>query len=94
MAIDFQWDDNKARINSEKHGVTFQEAKTVFYDEFADQFFDQKNSDEEDRFLLLGRSIHSRILMVCHCYRESDEVIRIISARKATKSETKFYRGN
>lgn len=94
MAIEFQWDDNKARINSEKHGVTFQEAKTVFYDEFADQFFDQKNSDEEDRFLLLGRSIHSRILMVCHCYRESDEVIRIISARKATKSETKFYRGN
>ncbi len=94
MTIEFQWDDNKARINSEKHGVTFQEAKTVFYDEFADQFFDQENSDEEDRFLLLGRSIHSRILMVCHCYRESDEVIRIISARRATKTETKFYRGN
>ncbi|WP_076791246.1 BrnT family toxin [Chlorobium sp. KB01] len=94
MAIEFQWDNNKARSNSEKHGVTFQEAKTVFYDEFADQYFDQKNSDEEDRFLLLGRSIHSRILMVCHCYRESDNVIRIISARKATKSETKFYRGN
>ena len=94
MSIEFQWDDNKARINSEKHGITFQEAKTVFYDEFADQFFDQKNSGEEDRFLLLGRSVHSRILMVCHCYRESDEVIRIISARKATKSETRFYRGN
>ena len=94
MTIEFQWDDNKARINSEKHGVTFQEAKTVFYDEFADQFFDQENSDEEDRFLLLGRSIHSRILMVSHCYRESDEVIRIISARRATKTETKFYRGN
>ncbi|MEI7694917.1 MAG: BrnT family toxin [Chlorobium sp.] len=94
MTIEFQWDDNKGRINSEKHGVTFQEAKTVFYDEFADQFFDQENSDEEDRFLLLGRSIHSRILMVCHCYRESDEVIRIISARRATKTETKFYRGN
>nr|WP_233120902.1 BrnT family toxin [Chlorobium sp. KB01] len=92
--MEFQWDNNKARSNSEKHGVTFQEAKTVFYDEFADQYFDQKNSDEEDRFLLLGRSIHSRILMVCHCYRESDNVIRIISARKATKSETKFYRGN
>ncbi|ACF44467.1 BrnT family toxin [Pelodictyon phaeoclathratiforme] len=94
MSIEFQWDDNKARINSEKHGITFQEAKTVFYDEFADQFFDQKNSGEEDRFLLLGRSVHSRVLMVCHCYRESDEVIRIISARKATKSETRFYRGN
>ena len=93
MAIEFQWDDNKAKINSEKHGVTFQEARTVFYDEFADQFFDKENSDEEDRFLLLGRSVHSRILMVCHCYRESDEVIRIISARKATKTETKFYRG-
>ncbi|TLU85667.1 MAG: BrnT family toxin [Chlorobium sp.] len=93
MAIEFQWDENKAKINSEKHGVTFQEAKTVFYDEFADQFFDQENSDDEDRFLLLGRSIHSRVLMVCHCYREFDEVIRIISARKATKSETKFYRG-
>lgn len=94
MSIEFQWDDNKARINSEKHGITFQEVKTVFYDEFADQFFDQKNSGEEDRFLLLGRSVHSRVLMVCHCYRESDEVIRIISARKATKSETRFYRGN
>lgn len=94
MAIEFQWDDNKARINSEKHGITFQEAKTVFYDEFADQFFDQKNSGEEDRFLLLGRGVHSRVLMVCHCYRESDEMIRIISARKATKSETRFYRGN
>ncbi len=93
MPIKFQWDVNKAKINSEKHGVTFQEAKTVFYDEFADQFFDQENSDDEDRFLLLGRSIHARILMVCHCYRESDELIRIISARKATKSETKFYRG-
>lgn len=94
MSIEFQWDDNKARINSEEHGITFQEAKTVFYEEFADQFFDQKNSGEEDHFLLLGRSIHSRILMVCHCYRESDEVIRIISVRKATKSETRFYRGN
>ncbi len=93
MTIEFQWDDNKAKVNSEKHSVTFQEAKTVFYDEFADQFFDKENSDEEERFLLLGRSVHSRILMVCHCYRESDEVIRIISARKATKSETKFYRG-
>ena len=93
MTIEFQWDDNKARINSAKHGVTFQEARTVFYDESADQFFDKENSDEEDRFLLLGRSIHARILMVGHCYGESDEVIRIISARKATKSETKFYRG-
>ena len=93
MAIEFQWDDNKAKVNSEKHGITFQEAKTVFYNEFADQFFDKENSYEEDRFLLLGRSIHARILMVCHCYRESDEVIRIISARKATKTETKFYRG-
>ena len=93
MSIEFQWDDNKAKVNSEKHGITFQEAKTVFYNEFADQFFDKENSYEEDRFLLLGRSIHARILMVCHCYRESDEVIRIISARKATKSETKFYRG-
>ena len=93
MSIEFQWDDNKAKVNSEKHAVTFQEAKTVFYDDFADQFFDKENSDEEDRFLLLGRSIHTRILMVSHCYRECDEVIRIISARKATKSETKFYRG-
>ncbi len=93
MSIEFQWDDNKAKVNSEKHGITFQEAKTVFYNEFADQFFDKENSYEEDRFLLLGRSIHARILMVCHCYRESDEVIRIISARKATKTETKFYRG-
>jgi uncharacterized DUF497 family protein len=93
MTIKFQWDGNKARINYEKHGITFQEAKTVFYDEFADQFFDQKNSEKEDRFLLLGRSIHSRLLMVCRCYRESDEVIRIISARKATKKRNQILQG-
>lgn len=94
MMIHFEWDALKAQKNIEKHGITFEEAKTVFFDELADQFFDNDNSSEEDRFLLLGRSLHSRILMICHCYRDNDSVIRIISARKATKNESKFYRGN
>ena len=94
MAIQFEWDPAKAKSNFEKHRVSFEEAKSVFYDELADQFFDEDNSFEEDRFLLLGRSTLSRILMICHCYRSADNVIRIISARKATKTESKFYRGN
>jgi uncharacterized DUF497 family protein len=94
MAIQFEWDPAKAKSNFEKHRVSFEEAKSVFYDELADQFFDEDNSFEEDRFLLLGRSTLSRILMICHCYRNADNVIRIISARKATKTESKFYRGN
>ena len=89
--IEFQWDDNKADINIEKHGVTFEEAATVFEDPQAILFDDPDHSEEEDRFLILGFSEYSRMLVVCHCYRGEDEIIRIISARKATKSESKQY---
>lgn len=92
--IKFEWDGSKAKFNQRKHGVSFDEAKTVFFDEFAIQFYDDENSQlEEDRFLLLGQSADSRVLLVCHCERESGEVIRIISARKATNKERKFYKG-
>ena len=68
-------------------------AKTVFYDDFAVQFFDEEHSDAEDRFLLLGMSSDARLLLVCHCEREDGDVIRIISARKATETEAQYYRG-
>ena len=88
----FEWDPVKAEENLRKHGVSFEGAQTVFYDEFATQFYDDERSEWEDRFLLLGLSSKLRIVMVCHCYRESESVIRIISARKATSNEAKFYR--
>ena len=91
--IKFEWDSAKATANARKHGVSFEEAQSVFYDEFAVQFFDEDHSEEEDRFLMLGMSVHSKLLIVCHCERDGGEVIRIISARKATKRESAFYRG-
>ena len=91
--IKFEWHPSKAAANLKKHQVSFEEAQTVFYDDFAVQFFDDEHSHEEDRFLLLGMSIHSKLLLVCHCERQGGEVIRIISARKATKRESAFYRG-
>lgn len=92
--ITFSWDAAKARANRKKHGVSFEEAQSVFYDEFAIQFYDD-DSSSEDRFLLLGMSNQSRILVVVHCERGSDkEVLRIISARKATSSERKHYEGD
>jgi uncharacterized DUF497 family protein len=91
--IDFEWDGSKAASNLRKHAVSFEEAKTVFFDEWAVQFFDEEHSDSEDRFLLLGMSANSRLLLVCHCEREAGEVIRIISARKATKRESAYYKG-
>ena len=87
----FQWDAAKAAGNLKKHGVSFDEAKSAFYDDLAVQFFDDEHSDEEDRFILLGLSSLANLLVVCHCERDEDETVRIISARKATKSETKFY---
>jgi uncharacterized DUF497 family protein len=90
--IHFEWDAEKAASNLGKHGVSFEEARTVFYDEFAVQFFDNDNPADEDRFLLLGMSTDARLLLVCHCERESGNRIRIISARKATRRESKFYR--
>ncbi|WP_395341253.1 BrnT family toxin [Ningiella sp. W23] len=93
--IKFEWDSAKAESNIEKHGISFEEAKSVFFDEFALQFYDDSNSGiEEDRFLLLGTSIESRILLVCHCERCDGEIIRLISARRATKKEQKHYRGD
>ena len=91
--VSFEWDKSKSIKNEEKHGVSFKEAQSVFYDEGAVEFFDDNHSDDEDRFLLLGRSFNFRIIMVCHCVREDDSKIRIISARKATKNELEFYKG-
>jgi uncharacterized protein len=91
--IKFEWDAAKAAINQKKHGVSFEEAQSVFYDEFAIQFFDNDNSDTEDRFLILGSSNEAGLLMVCHCERAQGHVIRIISARKATATESQYYPG-
>jgi uncharacterized protein len=89
--IKFEWDSAKATANIKKHGVSFEEAQSAFYDEFAIQFFDDDHSSDEERFLLLGMSTGSRLLLVAHCEREAGHVIRIISARKATKRESAFY---
>ncbi|MCR5767372.1 MAG: BrnT family toxin [Lachnospiraceae bacterium] len=89
--IDFCWDDNKNRINIIKHGISFEEAKTVFYDENALIIDDPDHSYDESRFIILGLSKELNLLVVSHCYRESDTVIRLISARKATKTESKQY---
>ncbi len=91
--IKFEWDPSKAAANLKKHRVSFEEAKSVFYDEFAVQFFDEDHSSAEERFLMLGMSSGSKLLIVCHCEREQGEVIRIISARIATKHESAFYQG-
>ena len=87
----FVWDSAKAASNLRKHGVTFTEATTVFEDFDALQIFDPEHSAEEDRFVILGMSNRLRILVVCHCYRENDEQIRIISARKANPQEAEQY---
>ena len=87
------WDPKKDAANRRKHGVTFEEAHTVFFDENAIEFFDPDHSEDEDRFLLLGLSFRLRVLVVCHCHRESDGIIRIISARKATRKERSHYTG-
>jgi len=91
--ISFEWDAAKAEANVKKHGVTFEEARSVFYDEFALQFFDDEHSEQEQRFLMLGMSSEARLLIVCHCEWAQGEIIRIISARKATKRESTHYGG-
>jgi uncharacterized DUF497 family protein len=91
--IRFEWSPSKASSNLKKHGISFEEAKFTFYDEHAIQFYDDENSETEDRFFLLGISINSRIILVSHCERDSGQVIRIISARKATKRERRHYKG-
>ena len=87
----FEWDENKNQINQKKHGISFEEAKTVFYDDEALVIDDPEHSEEEDRFIILGFSSKANLLVVCHCYRKSETIIRIISARKATKTERRFY---
>ena len=87
----FEWNPEKAEANRKKHGVTFEEARSVFYDDHAIEFYDDEHSEWEDRFLLLGLSANMRLLLICHCYRDSENVIRVVSARKATKSESAHY---
>ena len=88
---DFVWDENKRMSNKNKHGISFEEAATVFDDEKAIHFDDERHSQVEDRFIIIGMSKQFNILMVCHCYRENDTIIRIISARKANKKERAQY---
>ena len=89
--IRFEWDERKNRENQQKHKVSFEEAQTVFLDENAIRFFDPDHTQDEDRFLMLGLSFALRVLVVCHCYRAADSVIRIISARKANQQEQAEY---
>jgi len=90
-SLRIEWDPGKAEANRKKHGVTFEDAQTVFSDERARLINDPDHSEEEDRFLLLGLSSSLRLLVVSHCYRVAGNVIRIISARKATREEERFY---
>ena len=87
----FEWDSGKNKKNNKKHRVDFSEAETVFEDDNAVEIFDEEHSKDEDRFIIIGISTKERELMVCHCYRDGGETIRIISARKATKSEKELY---
>ncbi len=89
--IRYEWDPRKSRSNKTKHGVSFEEARTAFLDEHARVIPDAEHSEEEERFILLGMSIELRVLVVCHCYRESDQLVRIISARRADASERRQY---
>lgn len=91
MMIGFEWDPAKAASNIRKHGVSFEEAQTVFYDDLAVQFYDEASSSGEDRFLMLGMSSGAHLLLVCHCERGRGGIIRIISARRATKKESSYY---
>ena len=89
--IKFEWDHKKASANEKKHGVSFEEARTVFFDENAKLIDDPDHSKDEDRFVMLGISSSLKVVLVCHCYREEGNVIRIISARKASAFESKQY---
>lgn len=90
-ALHFEWDEEKAKANLKKHGIGFEEAKSVFLDDHAKMIPDPDHSISEERFVLLGYSSSLRLLVVCHCYRAEGRTIRIISARKATRGEAKIY---
>lgn len=94
MRIAFSWDQKKNLANRIKHNVSFEEAETVFYDANALLIEDPEHSTNEDRFVILGMSAKLRMLVVCHCYRENDNIIRIISARKTNKNENNQYKEN
>ncbi len=87
----FEWDSRKASANRKKHGVSFEEASSAFSDEHALVIADPDHSDDKDRFVLLGLSSALRLVVVIHCFRERDDVIRIISARKASRTERSHY---
>ena len=89
--ISFEWDQNKNLINIKRHKVSFEDAKSVFFDDNARLIYDPEHSIDEERYIILGISSKLKFLVVVHVYKESDKVIRIISARKATKSEIKYY---
>jgi uncharacterized protein len=89
--LEIEWDEAKNRSNKRKHGISFEEAETVFYDDWAILIRDDDPDATEERFLLLGMSAGLRTLVVCHCYREEDELIRIISARRANRQERRDY---
>ncbi len=91
--MEFEWAPAKATSNLKKHGVSFEEARSVFFDDLAVQFFDHNHAATEDRFILLGVSYSARLLVVCHCERGEGDIIRIISARRATRKEASFYPG-
>jgi len=90
-SLRFEWDERKAAVNAKRHGVSFDEARSVFFDERARLIDDPDHSDDEERFILLGLSSSLRMILVCHCYRSRSNVIRIISARRATARESKAY---
>ena len=90
-SLQFEWDDRKAAANLKKHGVSFEEARSVFLDDRARLIDDPDHSDDEDRFVLLGLGTSLRLLLVCHCYRGEGNIIRIVSARKASTRESKAY---
>ena len=91
IMLRFEWDEVKDKANQRKHGVSFAEAQSVFFDDDALEFPDPDHSAGENRFIMLGRSLRLRVLVVCHCYRESASLIRIISARKANARERESY---
>jgi uncharacterized DUF497 family protein len=87
----FEWDSRKAKSNQKKHGVTFEEARTVFFDEQAIVYYDPDHSESEERYIMLGKSYLLNEIVVCHCFRENETTVRIISARKADKDEASAY---
>ena len=89
--LKFEWDEKKNQQNIKKHGVSFQEATSVFYDDEALIISDEDHSKDEERFILIGFSFKANLLVVCHCYRQKDSIVRIISARKASSNERKDY---